>query len=96
MIDYKQILGDGARCVVTTDDFFVDKDGNQFRAVWGLCKIHEGKKVLGFDPKGSASWVMQVGTGEGALFIMGCRIHYLQVCDKQPSKKLSLILMIGN
>lgn len=83
MIDIKQ-LQSGTLLLVKTDDWFPAPDGQQYMAVWGVCRIHRDEAVLGFKGKGSANWILQVGDDEGAVFIMGCRIHYAIVCSSEP------------
>lgn len=59
--------------LVTTDDWFSG-------GVWGLCKVVEAKEIFGFKPSGNANWYLQVGTGEDAVFVVGCEAKRMQAC----------------
>lgn len=87
MLNLNQIRTDGEYLLVNTDDWFLAKDGNNYKAVWGKCKIVEAKDIFGFKPTNGTNWYLQVGDGENAIFIAGCRIHYAQICLQRPMAK---------
>lgn len=83
-LDFSQLYGAGERLLITTDDWFSAADGQKYRSAWGTCRVLRAKDILGFDPKQSTNWVMQVGTADNCLFVLGCRIHYVQLCPDRP------------
>lgn len=83
-LDFSQLRGAGERLLISTDDWFCAPDGQKYRAAWGLCRVLGAEDILGFSPKQSTNWVMQVGTGRDSLFILGCRIHHVQLCPDRP------------
>ena len=87
MLDFGKMKNDGEMLLISTDDWFYGKDGNLYKGAWGFCKIVEAKEIFGFKPTGNANWYMQVGTGNDAVVIAGCRIHYAQICHKKPPAK---------
>lgn len=69
--------------LVSTSEWFVAPDGNQYKAVWG--KLESINKVdessLGFAPnRPNANWVFKIGN----MFIYGCQIKYLILSEKRP------------
>ena len=85
MIDFSTFEKEGAYLLITTDNWFYAADQKQYKGVWGKCFLRKTKDVFGFDPKNSTNWFVQVGEGGGAVMIMGCQIHYIQVCDTKPN-----------
>lgn len=83
--DFSKLHADGEYMLITCDNFFTHSDGQQYQAIWGLCRVRTAKTVLGFDPRSSTNWLMQIGDGKHALFIMGCRIHYAMICPDEPT-----------
>ena len=84
MLNYERMKSGGEYLLVTCDNWFYGKDGQKYDGVWGLCRIIEAKEVLGLKPTSSANWYAQFGDGENAMIVAGCRIHYAQVCLKEP------------
>ena len=80
----KKLIGAGEYLLLTLDQWFFAKDGQNYRAVWGLCRIVEAKDVFGFKPAHGTNWYAVVGTGKDALFIAGCQIHFAQLCLDKP------------
>jgi hypothetical protein len=76
-------LGD-TPILVQLDDHFYAKDGNAYRCLWGRVRLHKAKDVVGFDPKNSANWFLEVGSSPDTVMVMGCRIHYAQLCPDAP------------
>jgi hypothetical protein len=68
------------KVLITTQNYFVGKDGKQYRSVHGTLKaVHEAGNTLGFIPNRShANWFIEVGD----MVIMGCQVMYLQQVDK--------------
>jgi len=70
------LLQPGTLALVMSDDYFLSPDGRQLRCVFGPVTVLRAKDWLGFEPKNSANWFVQVGQGERAVIIAGCRVHY--------------------
>lgn len=86
-LNYEKVRGqssDGEYLLLSTSKWFYAKDGQQYKAAWGKCRVIAAVDVLGFQPKNSANWLIQVGEGEDALFLMGCQVNYVQLCQKPP------------
>lgn len=66
----------GKKVLITTQNYFIGKDGKQYRSVHGtLNAIHEAGKTLGFIPnRAHANWFIEVGD----MVIMGCQVMYLE------------------
>lgn len=84
MLDFKKMQGEGEFLLIETDDWFNAPDGMKYKSIWGKCKVHDAKDILGFKPSQSTNWYMQIGDNENAMIVAGCRIHYAQVCLEQP------------
>lgn len=65
------------------DDWFTAPDGGQYQGAYGPVTILKAEDLLGFKPKGSADWFAQVGYGDKAVLLAGCRIH-----TASPSKSM--------
>jgi len=61
--------------LVGFDDWFTAPDGGQYQGAYGPVTILRAEDLLGFKPKGSADWFAQVGYGDKAVLLAGCRIH---------------------
>jgi len=71
--------------LVTTDNWFYAPDGKKYRSAWGAVAI-VNDEVLGVQTNhNSTNWYAQIGTGERAMLIAGCQIHYAVRCDKCPN-----------
>lgn len=75
----------GMPALITCDDWFTASDGGEYNRVWGRVKVFQAKELFGFDPKAGANFFVQVGHGEGAVLIAGCRIHYATLCPQCPN-----------
>jgi len=64
----------GDKVLVTTDNWFLAPDGEQYRAVFGTVKgIHRDEEALGIKTNArSTNWYAEVGN----VLIAGCQIHY--------------------
>lgn len=78
------LIQDGVTALITCDDWFTAPDGADYNRAWGRCTILEAKRLFGFDPKAGANYFVQVGSGEGAALIAGCRIHYAVLTSVAP------------
>lgn len=74
----------GTVLAITGDDWFFAPDGQQYRTAFGPVTVLRAKDLLGFEPKNSANWFAQVGYGDGAILMAGCRIHYAMLTSKPP------------
>jgi hypothetical protein len=84
--DFKRLQSPGEYLLVNTDEYWFARDGQQYKAFWGNCRIRKADEIFGFKPTGgSTNWYLQVGDGDGAMFLAGCRIHYAQVCLDRPT-----------
>lgn len=73
--------------LVTSDVWFTAPDGQQYNAAWGDVEVIKAHDFLGFNPSHSTNWLLKVGTGENALIMAGCRIHFFVKCEERPIKK---------
>lgn len=75
----------GMTATIFADDFFIGPDGRDYRGAFGPIVVVKAEQVLGFKPKNSADWFVQIGDNlETAVFIAGCRIHYFNLSPKKP------------
>lgn len=80
------MIKNGEKYLITVDNWFVAPDGEQYKAVWGTCRVRNIKEVFGFDPsRPSTNWYMEIGNEESPSVIAGCQIHYAIACAKRPS-----------
>lgn len=78
----------GEYYLVTTGQWFLAPDGEEYRAVWGKCFVTEAKESFGFVPlRPSTNWFLRVGEGENSAIVAGCQIHYAVKCDKRPIQR---------
>jgi hypothetical protein len=70
----------GRKVLITAQNYFVGRDGKQYRAVHGTLRaVHETSKTLGFIPNRShANWFIEVGD----MIIMGCQVMYFEQVDQ--------------
>lgn len=73
----------GSKYIVTTDNWFYGKDGQQYRAVFGTLKgIFDDRFPLGVTTKSnSTGWYAQIGS----VRVAGCQIHCCVECDACPT-----------
>lgn len=80
------MIKQGEKYIVTSDNWFLAPDGQEYRAAYGVCHLLKMEDVFGFTPqRPSTNWFMQVGEGDNMVMIAGCQIHYVVKCDKKPS-----------
>lgn len=71
--------------LITTDNYFVAPDGNQYRSVWGECEVLEDS-VLGVSTnRNSTNWYLKVGSESKHVIIAGCQMHYAVKTEEKPS-----------
>lgn len=75
----------GTVALVKPDDWFYGADGRSYAAAYGPIFALKAEDVLGFKPKNSADWFLQVGEGARAVLIAGCKIHYAGLFDSCPA-----------
>lgn len=75
------------RYLITTSEFFMAPDGEQYKAVWGDCEVIQAKDALGFTPARSSNWLIKVGAGRGHVIIAGCQVNYAVECIEPPKRK---------
>ena len=83
-MELEKIRKQGEVMLVTLDNWFWAKDGQQYRAVWGRCRIVEAKDIFGFKPSHGTNWYLVAGAGDNTMVIAGCQIHFAQLCLEQP------------
>ena len=78
----------GDNVLVTTDNWFLAPDGQQYRAVWGeVHGIFSDEQMLGIKTNSrSTNWYAQIGN----CFIAGCQIHYAVKSDHCSFDKTQL------
>ena len=82
------MITQGEHYLVTTDCYFIAPDGEEYRAVWGVCRIVTTEQAFGFTPaRPSTNWFLQVGEGERQVVVAGCQIHYCVRCAERPTEK---------
>lgn len=74
----------GMLALVTTDEWFFAPDGQEYRGAFGPCHIVKAEDLMGFRPKNSADWFLQVGYGDKAVLLAGCRVHYAAMATAMP------------
>lgn len=97
MIDFEQIKNhQGVNLLVNFDDWAIlGPNGESYKAAWGKCFVKQTEDAVGFTPKGDSStdWFMQIGEGEGALFVFGCRIHYVRLMSEKPNNPTQILVI---
>jgi hypothetical protein len=79
------MIQNGEKYLVTVDDWFIAPDGEQYKSVWGTCRIKTIEEVFGFTPsRPSTNWYMEIGNEDCPCVVAGCRIHYAIACPKRP------------
>ena len=70
----------GEKYLITTDEWFVAPDGQQYKSAFGTFKkIHNDFETLGIKTnRGSANWFVEIGN----IMIAGCQIHYVTKTDR--------------
>ncbi|NQY58426.1 hypothetical protein [Cognatishimia sp.] len=67
----------GDKYLVSCDNWFIGKDGNQYQAVWGPVKIVVTEEMLGIKTNHrSTNWYAIVGYPDDHVIVAGCQIHY--------------------
>ena len=71
MINFKK----GDKYLITTDNWFVAPDGQQYKSVFGVFKgVFDDSETLGVKTnRGSTNWYVQIGD----MTIAGCQIFYV-------------------
>ena len=68
----------GKKYLITTDNWFVAPNGEQYRSVFGTLKEIHSDEVLGIKTNSrSANWYVEIGN----MLIAGCQIHYAVQTD---------------
>lgn len=64
----------GERYLITTDNWFIAPDGEQYRAVFGtVTGVTSDDQTLGIKTnRGSTNWYVVIGN----MIVAGCQIHY--------------------
>lgn len=69
----------GRMALVTTDNWFIAPDGEQYRAAFGTLRaVRSDSDTLGIRTNArSTNWYLEVGD----MLIAGCQIHYVLLTD---------------
>ena len=79
------MIKNGEYYLITTDNWFIAPDGQQYKSAWGECELITTEQAFGFKPsRPSTNWFCKVGKGENSLVIAGCQIHYAVKCTNRP------------
>ena len=71
--------------LITTDEWFIAPNGNQYKAAWGNVEIVEDS-LLGLKTnRNSTNWFAKVGSEDKHVIIAGCQIHYATKCNEKPN-----------
>ena len=75
----------GNKVLITTDNWFLAPDGEEYRAVFGILKgAYLTEKTFGIRPNGrSTNWYIEVGN----VTLAGCQIHYCIKTDNCSQNK---------
>ena len=73
----------GEKYLITTDNWFIAPDGEQYRAVFGtVAEIQSDEETLGIKTnRGSTNWYVVIGN----MIVAGCQIHYCIRTDEASS-----------
>ncbi len=81
------------RGTVSLTEWIQGADGNQYKAVWGLCQAKKAEDVIGCKAgSGQANFVIVVGE-KHPVVIPGCQLVAFEQGDCSPTNKS--ILLIG-
>lgn len=82
------MVKNGEYYLITTNEWFVAPDGEEYKSAWGICKVIDIKDCFGFIPmRPSTNWFLQIGEDENSIIIAGCHIHYAVKSTCRPIKK---------
>ncbi len=71
--------------LITTDNWFIAPDGEQYRAAWGEAEVLQDD-ILGIKTnRNSSNWYVRLGSENGHIIIAGCQIHYAIKCEEAPN-----------
>lgn len=70
----------GKKALITTDNWFMGADGQDYKAVFGTVRaVRTSEEALGVKTNAkSTNWYVEIGN----TLIAGCQIHYAVRCDK--------------
>lgn len=72
--------------LITTDNWFLGPDGQEYAGVWGEVEVVKTLDLWGFEPhRPSQNWFLKVGTEDNHVFIAGCQIHYAVKSEARPN-----------
>jgi hypothetical protein len=89
------MIKEGKKYLVTTDNWFIAPDGNQYRCAWGTCNLKTTQEIFNFTPlKPSTNWFMEVGGNGKKIIIGGCQIHFVIECENLPEDEFKNVSYI--
>jgi len=78
--------------IVSLDDWIQGADGNQYKAVWGLCQVKKAEDVIGCKAgSGQANFVIVVGE-KNSMVIPGCQVMAFEINGNPPTNKSILLI----
>lgn len=73
--------------LITTDNWFVAPDGQEYKAVWGNVEILSDS-ILGVKTnRQSVNWYAKIGIEDNHIIIAGCQMNYAVRSEKRPSNE---------
>lgn len=82
-------IDQGKMYLITTSEWFVGPDGDNYRAVYGKATAKEVKDEMGFKPNArNANWYVKVEGDSQHMVIAGCQVKYAVRTDEQPTIKI--------
>ena len=70
--------------LITTDNWFIAPDGQQYKAVWGEVQIVDDSFLGIKTNRNSVNWFAKVGDNDDHVIVAGCQIHYACKTSKKP------------
>lgn len=82
------MIKQGEKYLITTHEWFLCPDGEEYRGVWGICEIINSEDAFGFTPmRPSTNWFLKIGNEDNHVIVAGCHIHYAVKCSNKPVAK---------
>ena len=74
----------GKKYLVTTNNWFVAPDGNQYRSAWGEVEILQDDFLGIKTNRNSTNWFARIGVGNRHIIVAGYQIFYAVRCENIP------------
>jgi hypothetical protein len=73
--------------LISTTQYFLAPDGQQYRSVWGEVEILSDTFLGVKTNHNSSNWYLKIGDAENFVLVAGCQVHYAVKCDEKPNTK---------